>query len=112
MLNIEKDTITMVRGDTAKITLSIFLKDGSEYEVKSGDVIRFAAKKRYTDETPVIEKIVDNSTLLLQLDPEDTKPLGMGEKKGRYVYDIQITQEDGTVDTFIRGTLLLLEEVE
>jgi hypothetical protein len=112
MLNIENNTITMVRGDTAKITLSIFLKDGTEYEVKSGDIIRFAAKKRYTDVNPVIEKIVDNETLLLQLDPEDTKPLGMGENKGKYVYDIQITQEDGSVDTFIRGTLLLLEEVE
>lgn len=99
----------MVRGDTAKITVTI-----DDYEIKPGDSIRFAVKKRYTDsdEDVLIEKFVDNTTGILQIDPEDTKPLSMGESKGKYVYDIELTKEDGTVDTFIRGTLVLLEEVK
>lgn len=111
MVSISDTKITMVRGDTALITISITDSDGEAYEVQDGDVIRFAVKKRYSDDDTVILKTIDNDTLLLQIDPEDTEDLDMGSR-GKYVYDIEITQADGTVDTFIRGTLYLLEEVE
>lgn len=107
MVEIKGTAITMVRGDTAKISVTI-----DDYTIQPEDRIRFAVKKKYTDTDVLIEKVIDNTTGILQIDPEDTKPLGMGESKGKYVYDIEITQADGTVDTFIRGSLLLLEEVE
>ena len=109
MVTITGTTITMVRGDTAKITVS-----ADNYEFQPTDAVRFAVKKRYTDpdEEVLIEKPVDVISGILLIEPEDTKGLAMGESKGKYVYDIELTKEDGTVDTFIRGILVLLEEVK
>lgn len=112
MVEINGTTITMVRGDTAKISISIKDAEGNAYTPAEGDSIRFAAKHKYTDSTPVILKQIDTGTMVLTIDPEDTESLGMGSAQGRYVYDIEITQADGTVDTFIRGQLTLLEEVD
>ncbi len=101
----------MVRGDTARIQLYISDPDGNEYVPEVGDVIRFATKKTYLDTTPAIVKDIDTGTLILEIAPIDTKDLQMGGTKGQYVYDIELTKADGTVDTFIRGDLMLLEEV-
>lgn len=108
MVEISGTTITMTRGDTLSLTIAITTQDGEPYEVQSGDEIRFAMKKLYTDAEPLIEKVIDNETLGLQLDPEDTKELPFGS----YVYDVEITMEDGTVDTFIpEAKLNLAKEV-
>lgn len=112
MVSISETNITMIRGDTAKIQVSIFDASGEIYEPQNGDSVRFAAKKKYTDSACVILKDIPIDTLLLQLDPDDTEPLGMGSSHGKYVYDIKLTKADGTVDTFIRGVLILLEEVD
>lgn len=107
MVEIKGTTIKMTRGDTLSLTITIM--NGAEpYEVQAGDVIRFALKKTYQDAEPLIEKTIDNETLGLQLEPEDTKELPFGS----YVYDIEITMEDGTVDTFIaEANLTLAKEV-
>lgn len=108
MLKINNKTITMTRGDTAKITVSITTSDGSPYIPQAGDSIRFAVKKRYTDEEVLINKDIPIDTLLLVIEPEDTKPLRFGS----YKYDIQITMADGTIDTFIdRADFVLTEEI-
>lgn len=115
MVVINGTTISMIRGDTAKIHVEITNPDGTEYVVQEHDVIRFAVKKKFTDDEVLIHRLVDNETGLLVIEPEDTEDLEMGNgcgTKGQYVYDIQITQVDGTVDTFIRGVLKLLEEAE
>ena len=112
---IEDNRITMTRGDTLRLKVDM-VRDDEEYEPIEGDVIRFAVKHQtlnkekseYVDEEPLIEKVIPNDTLLLELEPNDTKPLGFG----RYDYDIQITFTDGTVDTFISSTLKLTKEVE
>ena len=111
MVEIKDTTITMVRGDTARISVSIKDAEGDPYIPAEGDSIRFAAKKKYTDTTVALYKDIDIGAMLLTIEPEDTKDLQMGSIKGRYVYDIELTQADGTVDTFIRGDLVLLEEV-
>ena len=100
--------ITLTRGDTLKVQVKI-LKDGKPYQPKDGDVVRFAMKEDYSEAEPLINKVIPNDTLLLQLDPADTK----GLKYRTYVYDIEITfGETGAVDTFIpKGKLTISEEV-
>lgn len=109
-------TIKMTRGDTVIIQVSIN-RDGTAYTPVAGDKIRFAAKHtkfnskntQFTDLNPVIEKTIPYDTMVLRLDPNDTK----GLEFGNYTYDIQITFEDGVVDTFIaEAQLVLLPEVE
>lgn len=109
-------SITLTRGDTLKVLINIF-KDDQPYTPVVGDVVRFALKHNvmnskqteYKDAQPLILKEIPIDTMILQLEPEDTKPLGFGI----YVYDIQITFVDGTVDTFItEAPFKLTPEVE
>ena len=107
MIRITGTKIELTRGDTLNVYVKMCRK-GEEYTPKAGDVMRFAMKKHYQDAEPVIEKIIPNDTQVLTLEPEDTKALKFGE----YVYDIELTFADGTVDTFIaKATFVVSEEV-
>ena len=111
MVNINGTTITITRGDTLAALLEILCADGQPYEVRPGDVIRFALKQKYADRAPLLLKEIPHDTLLLRLEAEETKLLTAGWAP--YVYDIQLTMEDGTVDTFIdRAEFIVTEEVD
>lgn len=115
MVSVDGKKITMTRGDTLRLKVGIAV-DGEEYTPELYDSVRFALKHSemnlkktaYTDTEPLVLKDIPNDTLILELEPEDTKSLGFG----RYDYDIQITFADGTVSTFISDTLRLTKEVE
>ena len=66
-------------------------------------------KEKYTDEEVTLEKQIPLDTMLLSINPADTKELPMGKT---YVYDIELTDEAGHVDTFYEGKLTLGKEVE
>lgn len=107
--SISGTTITLTRGDTFEAQISITQEDGSPYIPKDGDTVRFAMKSSYTDETPLIVKDIPVSTMILVLEPIDTKALNFG----KYVYDIQLTTIDGKIDTFItKATIKITEEVD
>lgn len=100
--------ISLTRGDTCTIKIDILDQDGMIYLPREGDVVRFAAKKDFSKGAPAILKEVPIDTMVLKLDPEDTKQL----EYGKYVYDVELTKANGDVDTFItKGTLALTEEV-
>lgn len=106
MKKVSNNKITLTRGDTCRIKLSLKDSSGNDFVPDDGDVIRFAAKRYYTDPEPVIYIIVPNDTLILEIKPEDTKNLDFGT----YVYDMQITFADGTIDTFVSKSMLRIEE--
>lgn len=104
---IKGNAISLTRGDTLKVTVKITQGDGSEeYTPKDGDHIRFALKKKITDPEPLILKSIPNDTMLLVIDPEDTKSLEFG----KYKYDIELTKENGDVCTFIGPDIFSLTE--
>lgn len=106
---IRKSNISLTRGDTLKAQITLTDIDGNPYEFQEGDKVRFAMKKNYLDEVTLINKNIPTDTMILVLDPMDTKRLDFGE----YVYDIQLTTAGGEVDTFIdKGSIILTEEVE
>ena len=93
------------------------LQDGEPYTPETGDQVRFAMRENVLTTSTykewkdayVLTKNIPTDTLILELEPDDTKDLGFGT----YVYDIEITFADGTVDTFItKAQLKLTEEVE
>ena len=106
--SIQGNIITLTRGDTLKALIEITDADGSPYNASNGDTIRFAAKKSYDNDELSLLKYIPTTTMMLVIDPEDTKSLNFGT----YVYDIQITKSSGEVDTFIKGKLKLTEEVD
>lgn len=101
---INRTTITLTRGDTFLAEVNI-LRDNKPYTPEAGDRVRFALKHSllnpdgtdFRDPDPLILKDIPIDTMVLRLDPEDTKSLGFG----RYAYDIEITFANGIVDTFI-----------
>ena len=109
MVNIKKNIITMTRGDTLRTTVQVFNVNGEEYIPSENDTIRFALKKTFDDEVPLIIKEIPYDTMELHILPEDTKEL---EQPSEYVYDIQITLSNGDVCTFISSKLKLVEEVD
>lgn len=112
-VEITNNKIKMTRGDTLRTRVALYIPvlgengtvvDREEYIPAAGDSIRFAVKhvtmksgKQYKDPEPIILKDIPISTLILQLDPTDTKNLDFDT----YVYDVEITYADGTVYTFI-----------
>ena len=113
MLKVKGTTVTHTRGDSAELLIGINIErsDGTKepYTPEEGDVVRFALSDHYDDDNPLILKDIPIDTMLLQLEPEDTKGLEFGE----YVYDVELTTADGYVDTFIeRAKWKLTEEVE
>lgn len=106
MVQISGTTVYMVRGDTVVINIEIKDQNGETYTPTGADVVRFALKKNYNDPEPLILK--DCTSLTLTVEPDDTKALPFGV----YVYDIELTKADGTVDTFIpRAKWNVLQEV-
>lgn len=110
MLKISGTTISLTRGDSAKIELFLTYKNGDTYEPREGDSIRFAVKKSFNDLVPPLLIInIPTDTLLLHITPEQSKQLAYGS----YKYDIQMTTADGDVDTFIdKATFIVTEEVD
>ena len=106
MQKISGKTIILTRGDTMRIKLNIKKYDGEDYIPSEGDAIRFALKKRYSDPEPLLLIPIPTDTLILEINPNDTKSLNFGI----YVYDIQITYANGDVDTFICKQQFRIEE--
>lgn len=100
--------ITLTRGDTFTALITITDSEGNQYAPVKGDRIRFAMKTDCEDGAPLLIKEIPVDTMILVIEPEDTKSLAFG----KYVYDIELTKVTGEVDTFItKATLKLTEEV-
>lgn len=108
---IDGTTIYLTRGDTFEACVEAILpeSDAGPYIPVEGDKIRFAMKADYEDPEPLLVRDIPIDTMLLVLDPDDTKKLPFG----KYVYDIQLTYANGKTDTFItKAKLRLTEEVD
>ena len=111
MLKLSGNTIYVTKGDTVDLSINITNKDGEPYEPNPDDSIRFALKKKYTDENTLIFKEISVNDLRLRIESQETKELSVRDSP--YVYDIQLTMPDGTVDTFIdREKMYITEEVD
>ena len=100
--------IEATKGDTIIMPFVVINNDKSVYQVQTDDVINFGMKKNYSDSECIVEKTIDNTTLTLVLEHDNTK----GLEVGTYYYDIQITKaEDNVVHTFISGIINITNEV-
>lgn len=90
MYVIDGTNIKLTRGDSFYCEISMKNSSGEPYEPQAGDVVRFYLKRdllnppksEYIDRNPLISKAVPTDTMILHLEPDDTKELGFGE----YVY--------------------------
>lgn len=102
MQRVDGSTITMTRGDTARIAFTLKL-DGVPYELQSGDAVRFAINTADHEDEPLFSRDLDG--YVLTLNPEDTKDFEFGT----YLYDVQIVfAESGDTLTYITKAKLKL----
>lgn len=106
MLDINGTNITLTRGDTARITVTMEDAAGTPYVPQTGDSILFTCKKTWISDEALITKTIPTNTLELELLPEDTEELPFDS----YVYDIKLTNAGGDVDTFISKGILTISE--
>lgn len=105
--------ITLTRGDTAIITVPLYEIDEEGHETPytpiAGEKVRFAMSDKYgaTRSEVLILKEIPIDTLILEIDPEDTKPL----KFGKYKYDIEFTDAAGHVSTGLSAIFEVAKEV-
>jgi len=96
--------ISLTRGDTARF--NIILKDstGAVYTPVSGDTLTMTVKQSTSDTTEVFQiDAVDGEFEIL---PEHTSELTFGT----YFYDIQLTLDNGDVNTVVPVSQFKVEE--
>lgn len=104
MFLIEGTTIQLTRGDSAEFDIAVTDASGNPYELQDGDEIKFTVKRSVYDKNALIQKTGSR----IRINPEDTAELSYK----KYVYDVQVTMADGTVDTIIPpSTFEVLGEV-
>ena len=110
-MKISGSDISMVRGDSETIVVSVNNEDGSLRPLEEGDTIYFTVKKDAHTKEKALQKVITDfvdGTALIKIEPEDTRNLMYRP----YVYDIQLTEADGTVTTIIKkSTFRVSEEV-
>ena len=106
MLHIQDNKISLTRGDTAYLNVSVEI-DKKPYEMQEGDTLTFSIKKSTSDKTPLVEKTISGGTRI-HIEPSDTS----GLEYGKYKYDVQLDKANGDVFTIIEPTaFVVLEEV-
>ena len=97
------DEITIVRGDTLKLTLTdIKLSDGTDYVLSDTDIVYLDVKRYQNDKTAVIQKSatkVDyiDGGLQFVFRPADTVNLPIGE----YWFDVRLFVDNDNIYTII-----------
>ena len=99
-MKIQGKNISMTRGDSEAIKVTVKDTLGNIIPLVNGDTIHFTVRENVLSPTKIIEKIItefDDGEALITIDPQDTGNL----KFTSYVYDIQLTKENGIVRTII-----------
>lgn len=106
MANI-KNALSVTRGDTLSVDVSITDADGAPYALQDGDVLALTVKRSTAvDEPAVIQKVNDaKSGTRFELTPKDTEV-----DYGEYRYDIELTQANGRRFTIIKPSVLNVTE--
>lgn len=107
MIIIKGTEISIIRGDSATINLTIKNRNSDEeYELLEGDIVRFSVKRDISDDNVLIQKTFEKNQIKLEHD--DTKSLNFGE----YVYDVELQYANGDRDTIIPPSkFIVLAEV-
>ena len=104
MLNCQNNTITMTRGDTAVLKLDIINEQGIPYVPTDGDVVLFTLKRNVMEKDVILQKSMVDGKIIIH--PQDTSHL----EYGQYVYDVELTKENGFVATVIPPSRFVIAE--
>ena len=99
--------ISMIRGDTESILVSVKDSEGFEVALENGDIVYLTIKDNINTDNKALQKIVTEfpgGRALIEISSDDTKDLKVKE----YIYDIQLTKIDGSVTTIVKPSKFTL----
>lgn len=96
MLKINGTDISLTRGDTAYLNVSVFYENGNEYLLSAQDELTLTLRKTADAPLILIEKKLAGAQEF-HFEPADTKSL----RRGDYVYDVQLKTAHGDIYTII-----------
>lgn len=109
IFEMKDSNITMVRGDTLSLGVSIETEEGEPIDIDSA---YFSCKKNY-DESYVFQKSLGDGITrseagkyVVRVAPSDTENIDAGQ----YFYDLQV-EKNGDVFTVLIGTLNVMHDV-
>lgn len=94
MYRVLNNNISIIRGDSATITLSVTDAQGEPYTILPTDSVTMMVRQTPTSEAVISKTFTD---AVLTIAPADTSSLPCGN----YVYDVQLVHADGWTDTII-----------
>ena len=97
MLKISGTKITINRGDTAFLTITVRDREGNPYELQENDSLYFAVKRKVTDTDYAIAPKKLNGNVI-ELMRDDTINLDFAT----YVYDVQLVNGKGYTSTIVQ----------
>lgn len=105
-------TITMTRGDTYKLKVSL-KENGIPVPFDPSDTVYFTVRKDEKSEIDiqkVITSFTDDGAAVISLDPEDTASLPYESKNRKY--DIEVRKANGEIYTLVKySTFILGKEI-
>lgn len=107
-MRINGTNISMTRGDTESITLTLKDINDNIIELVTGDKIYFTVKDNVNTVVKIFQKVISTFTdgvAIIIIEPNDTKLL----KYKDYVYDIQLTTVDQVITTIISPSRFRIE---
>lgn len=109
-MRIKGNTIYLVRGDTASITVTAVDQNDVPRPFVAGDTVYFTVKKSTRTEIKEFQKILTvfdlEGNAVFDIEHTDTSNMGYGT----YFYDVQLTTVDQRVITIIPASNFILEE--
>lgn len=100
--------ISMIRGDSENITISLKDVNGDNLYFEDGDTLFLTVKDSVNTDIITLQKIVNtfqDNQAIIEIKPEDTKNLKFKD----YVYDIQLNKINGYVKTIIPPSKFTIE---
>ncbi len=94
LFNVINNNISIIRGDSATVKLSVTDANGDPYTILGTDTVTMMVRQTPTSEV-VISKTFSDAQISIA--PSDTEDLPYGN----YVYDVQLVHNNGWTDTII-----------
>lgn len=99
--------IKMTRGDSESLFVSCVDAENNAFDFEAGDTVYLTVKKNINTDVIELQKVItefDDGGATFTFAPNDTKDMDFGS----YVYDIQLTQQDGTITTIVKPSRFIL----
>lgn len=101
------NSLTVTRGDTLPVDVTITNTDGTAYEMQEGDVLVLTVKRTTDyDDDVAIQKQMDSETGPSCTLTSDETNIAYGA----YFYDVELTQANGFRTTIVKPTAFTVTE--